>query len=169
MRLGLRAEPFVKEPDEKLWSYRWGTRIRRHHRRRFPGRCGEKPAPSQRRAYRAAHDFIQELASKLRPGSSYADLARDLPDYPDAYREQRYPYVLHGVGTDDEPPFLAFPDEPGVERLDGEFREDMVVSVEFYAGEAGGQDGVKLEDEVWIGPDGPVVLSLYPYDERLLS
>ncbi len=27
----------------------------------------------------------------------------------------------------------------------------------------------KLEDEVWITPEGPVVISLYPYDEKLLS
>lgn len=131
--------------------------------------CGDSPTPAQRDAYRAAHDFVRELASRLRPGLSYGDLLENLPDYPAAYEEQRYPFVLHGVGTDDEPPFLAFPDEPGAERLDGEFRENMVVSVEFYAGVAGGQDGVKLEDEVWIGPNGPVMLSLYPYEERLLA
>ena len=131
--------------------------------------CGDNPTPVQRHAYKAAHDFVQELASKLRPGLSYGELLDDLPDYPAAYREQRYPFVLHGVGTDDEPPFLAFPDEPGAERLEGEFRENMVVSVEFYAGAVGEQDGVKLEDEVWISPNGPVVLSLYPYEEKLLS
>jgi Xaa-Pro aminopeptidase len=131
--------------------------------------CGDKPTPAQREAYRAAHDFVQELASKLRPGLAYEALLGDLPDYPAAYREQRYPFVLHGVGTDDEPPFLAFPDDPGAEKLEGEFKENMVVSVEFYAGAVGGQDGVKLEDEVWVGPDGPVMLSLYPYEERLLA
>src|SRR5205085_12562689 len=31
------------------------------------------------------------------------------------------------------------------------------------------QDGVKLEDEVWITPEGPVVISLYPYDAGLLA
>ena len=72
------------------------------------------------------------------------------------------------MGTDDEPPFLPFPDEPGAQKLDGEFRENMVVSVEFYAGKVGEQDGVKLEDEVLITADGPVVLSLYPYEDKLL-
>ena len=43
------------------------------------------------------------------------------------------------------------------------------MSVEFYAGKVGEQDGVKLEDEVWVGPDGPVILSLYPYEEELLA
>ncbi|CAN5724024.1 Xaa-Pro peptidase family protein [soil metagenome] len=131
--------------------------------------CGDKATSVQKEAYKVAHDFVQELASKLRPSLSYDELLKDLPEYPDAYKDQRYPFVLHGVGTDDEPPFLAFPDEPGAEKLEGEFRENMVVSVEFYAGKVGEQDGVKLEDEVWIGPDGPVMLSLYPYEENLLS
>jgi Xaa-Pro aminopeptidase len=114
-----------------------------------------------------AYEFIQELAGRLRPGLKYAELADNLPEYPDAYREQRYSFVLHGVGTDDEPPFLPFPDEPGAEKLDGEFRENMVVSVEFYAGKVGQQDGVKLEDEVLITADRPVMLSLYPYEDKL--
>ena len=115
-----------------------------------------------------AYEFIQELAGRLRPGLGYAELAENLPEYPDAYREQRYSFVLHGVGTDDEPPFFPYPDEPGAVKLDGEFRENMVVSVEFYAGKVGEQDGVKLEDEVLITADGPVMLSLYPYEEKLL-
>jgi Xaa-Pro aminopeptidase len=131
--------------------------------------CGERPTSAQKEAYGVAYEFIQELAGRLRPGLGYAELAEELPEYPDAYREQRYSFVLHGVGTDDEPPFFPFPDEPGAERLDGEFRENMVVSVEFYAGKVGEQDGVKLEDEVWVGPDGPVILSLYPYEEELLA
>ena len=131
--------------------------------------CGEKATPAQSEAYRVAFEFVQELAGRPRPGLSYAELAEDLPEYPEPYRAQCYPFILHGVGTDDEPPFLAFPDEPGAERLEGKLRENMVVSVEFYAGKVGEQDEVKLEDEVWITAGGPVMLSLYPYEERLLS
>lgn len=131
--------------------------------------CGEKASSEQKEAYKAAFEFTQDLASRLRPGLSYSELLSDLPKYPDDYREQRYSFVLHGLGTDDEPPFLPFPEESGVDKPEGEFRENMVVSVEFYAGKVGGQDGVKLEDEVWISADGPVMLSLYPYEERLLS
>ena len=45
----------------------------------------------------------------------------------------------------------------------------MVVSVEFYGGKVGGQDGVKLEEEIWITADGPRVISMYPYEMRLLQ
>lgn len=131
--------------------------------------CGESPTPDQREAYKTAYEFTRELASLLRPGLAYEDLMRSLPEYPKEYAEQRYPFVLHGVGTDDEPPFVPFPDAPEADGLEGEFEENMVVSVEFYAGKVGVQDGVKLEDEVWISADGPVMLSLYPYEQKLLS
>jgi Xaa-Pro aminopeptidase len=131
--------------------------------------CGDTATPVQKRAYRAAHDFIQAAIELIKPGVSYADFLRQLPDYPEAYRAQQYTTVVHGIGTDDEPPFIPFPGGAWRVEPEGEFRENMVVSVEFYAGEVGEQDGVKLEDEVWISPDGPVVISLYPYASSLLD
>jgi len=131
--------------------------------------CGDKATPVQKEAYKVAHDFVQGTIDLCRVGASYKDVAARIPSYPDAYDAQRYLVILHGIGTDDEPPFVPFPG--GNHRLmpQGEFRENMVVSVEFYAGKVGEQDGVKLEDEVWITPDGPVVLSLYPYESKLLG
>ena len=131
--------------------------------------CGDKATPAQKEAYKVAHDFVQGTIDLCRVGASYKDVAARIPSYPDAYDAQRYLVILHGIGTDDEPPFVPFPG--GNHRLmpQGEFRENMVVSVEFYAGKVGEQDGVKLEDEVWITPDGPVVLSLYPYESKLLG
>ncbi len=92
-----------------------------------------------------------------------------LPEIPQAYRAQLYSTVVHGIGTDDEPPFIGFPGGQWNTIPEGEFRENMVVSVEFYAGKVGEQDGVKLEDEVRITAEGPVVFSLYPYDSKLLG
>ena len=131
--------------------------------------CGDRPTPVQREAYRVAHDFIQATIELIKPGVSYHDFTSHLPKFPDAYRAQQYSTVVHGIGTDDEPPFIPFPAGAWRVMPEGEFRENMVVSVEFYAGKVGEQDGVKLEDEVWITKDGPVVISLYPYDEGLLS
>ena len=63
---------------------------------------------------------------------------------------------------------MPLPGDPYTEMPDGEYKENMVVAVECYAGKVGAKDGVKLEDEVWVSSDGPVVLSLYPYDSKLL-
>jgi hypothetical protein len=52
---------------------------------------------------------------------------------------------------------------------EGEFRENMVVAVECYAGKVGAREGVKLEDEVWVSAGGPVILSQYHYDSKLLG
>jgi Xaa-Pro aminopeptidase len=134
--------------------------------------CGGEATPDQREAYRVAVDFIQGVIEMCKPGVSFEHIGRNLPPIPAAYRDQLYSAVLHGVGTDDEPPFMPYFTKPGFDpRMipQGEFRENMVVSVEFYAGKVGGQDGVKLEDEIWITKDGPVVITLYPFERKLLG
>jgi len=131
--------------------------------------CGDKATPVQKEAYKVAYDFVQGVIELCKVGLSYAELAANIPQVPEAYRTQRYPVILHGIGTDDEPPFIPYPDEKDAVMPDGEFQENMVVSVEFYAGKVGEQDGVKLEDEIWITADGPVLISMYPYDSKLLD
>ncbi len=132
--------------------------------------CGDDPTPVQKEAYKVAYDFVMGTAELLKPGASYAEVVNSVPVYPEEYKAQRYSVILHGTGTDDEPPFLPFPDDPLLRSLpEGEFEENMVISVEFYAGKVGEQDGVKLEDEVLITADGPVLLSLYPYERKLMA
>lgn len=130
--------------------------------------CGDRATDVQKRAYRAAFEFTEELAEQCKPGLSFRDLAANIPAYPDCYKDQRYSIILHGIGTDDEFPFIPFPDDAAATMPEGVLQENMVVSVEFYAGEPGKQDGVKLEDEVLITKDGPVIITLYPYDDKLL-
>jgi Xaa-Pro aminopeptidase len=131
--------------------------------------CGDQASPAQKEAYRVAHDFIQGTIELCTVGRRYDDVAANIPRYPAAYQAQRYRTILHGTGCDDEPPFIPYPDNRRNVMPEGELRENMVLSVEFYAGKAGEQDGVKLEEEIWITPKGPVVLSMYPYDAKLLG
>ncbi len=115
--------------------------------------------------------WFHEAGSKLvRPGLSFEQFMHEIPELPEAYQPQHYSVILHGIGTDDEPPFIPYvdPDDKAI-MPEGEFKANMVVSVECYAGKVGEQDGVKLEDEVWITADGPIILSLYPYEEKLLN
>ena len=131
--------------------------------------CGDKATPVQKEAYKIAHDYIQQTIELIKPGVSYHEFIAQLPLLPEPYRAQQYTTVVHGIGTDDEPPFIPFPGSTWKLMPEGEFRENMVVSVECYAGKVGEQDGVKLEDEVWITTEGPVVISLYPYEAKLLE
>ena len=65
-----------------------------------------------------------------------------LEDYPEDFVEGACDYVL----------------EPG-----------MTLCVEVYAGEVGGRNGIKLEDQVLITENGYENLTRYPFDKRLLG
>jgi Xaa-Pro aminopeptidase len=131
--------------------------------------CGARARAEQKEAYRIAYDFVKECASLIRPGLAYSDFVARCPALPAAYRDQAYGVIVHGIGTDDESPNIPMPGDRFTEMPEGEFQENMVVAVECYAGKVGAPDGVKLEDEVWVSAGGPVVLSQYPYDAKLLG
>ncbi len=131
--------------------------------------CGDRPNAVQKEAYRVAYDFVNEMIEHCQVGTSYAELRERHPAVPEAYHSQSYPCMIHGTGCDDEPPFISYSyDGEGVVPR-GELRENMVLSVEFYAGKVGEQDGVKLEEQILITAGGPVRLSTYPFEERLLA
>ena len=66
--------------------------------------CGDEGTPAQKEAYRVAHDFVLGASEELKPGVSFEDYAKSIPEVPEAYREQWMPAVLHGIGTDNVPP-----------------------------------------------------------------
>ena len=131
--------------------------------------CGDESSAEQREAYKVAHDFVRGCSELIRPGLAFSDFVARCPPIPAAYREQAYGVIVHGIGVDDESPNIPLPGDPYTEMPEGEFQENMVLAVECYAGKAGARDGVKLEDEVWVSAAGPVVLSKYPYDPKLLG
>jgi len=128
--------------------------------------CGDRSATDeQRRLYAAAYDFLHTCLPHFRPGASFAELGRRLgPLLPEEFRAQRYPFVAHGTGLVDEYPCVNFEGHH-----DGALEAGMVMSIEAYVGVVGGREGVKLEEQVIVTPDGPELLSTAPYDERLLG
>ncbi len=131
--------------------------------------CGDRANDEQREAYRVAYDFIQGTIELCRPGATYTDIVGKAPKYPDEYKAQAYSCMVHGTGGDDEPPFLPYPHERGALIPRGHLEAGMVLSVEFYAGKVGGRHGVKLEEQILITENGPELLSVYPFESRLLS
>jgi Xaa-Pro aminopeptidase len=135
--------------------------------------CGEQGTREQKEAYQIAHDYVHAVAEELKVGVSFQEFAERVPKPPVGYRELWMPAILHGIGTDNVPPIVPTPgygeENNWFAMPEGEFEENMVVSIEAYAGKVGAQEGVKLEDEVWISVDGPVMISLYPYEDKLLT
>ena len=130
--------------------------------------CGDKSDAEQREAYRVAYDFIHGTMELCRPGVEFQQLIERAPVVPEAYRPQGYSCMLHGSGYDDEPPFLPYAYQNGAIVPRGRIEENMVLSVEFYAGRVGGRSGVKLEEQFLVTASGPELLSKYPFESRLL-
>jgi len=130
--------------------------------------CGERPTVEQREAYRVAYDYIHSTLELIQVGTTFEEFKRKAPTFPEAYQKLGYSCWIHGTGMDDEPPFIPYNHDSHHVSPEGVFKENMVLSVEFYAGKEGGRDGVKLEEQVWLTPTGPIRLSQLPFDEKFL-
>jgi Xaa-Pro aminopeptidase len=106
-------------------------------------------------------------AELLRPGLSFREFAQKSWAVPEEYVPNRYMMMLHGCGFVDEYPSIAYAAGWQDWGYDGRFEEGTVVSIESYIGEVGGPDGIKLEQQVVIGPTGARFLSKTPFVDAL--
>jgi Xaa-Pro dipeptidase len=124
-----------------------------------------RPSARQRGLYADAQAFLAAIIAELKPGVAFDEtgerLSRQLPAI---YHAERYPFIAHGSGLGDEYPVIAFQDHHA-----GEIEDGMVFSVEAYVGVEGGDEGLKLEEQVLVAPTGVEILSRAPHDESLAS
>jgi len=126
---------------------------------------GDRPPDSrQRRLYELAYEQMQHNTELLRVGMGFLEYSDKSYTLPDNCIPNRYADVAHGCGLGVEYPLVWYREDEEWGAYDGEFEENMVVCIECYVGEQGGREGVKLEQPVWLGADGPVVLSDYPFE-----
>ena len=123
-----------------------------------------RPDDEQRFIYEISMQQLETNISLLRPGISFLEFSSKAYKLPDKYLANRYADVGHGCGLGVEYPFLWYPEDEKYGAYDGMFEENMVVCIESYVGEEGGEQGVKLEQPVWISREGPVLLSSYPLE-----
>lgn len=124
----------------------------------------KKPGDEQRRLYELAYAQMQHNTELLRPGLGFLEYSDKAYQLPDECIPNRYADVAHGCGLGVEYPFIWYREDEEWGAYDGVFEQNMVVCIECYVGEAGGHEGVKLEQPVWLSDDGPVVLSQYPFE-----
>jgi Xaa-Pro aminopeptidase len=123
-----------------------------------------KPDDAQRRLYELAFRQLQHNTELLRPGLGFLEYSDKAFRLPDPYLPNRYADVAHGCGLGVEYPFIWYREDEEWGAYDGYFEENMVVCIECFVGETGGREGVKLEQPVWLGADGPVELARYPFE-----
>ena len=134
--------------------------------------CGDvQPNEEQMDAYKRAYDYIYSTIPYFVPGASFAEVAEKAPTIPPEYNRNRYPPMAHGAGMSDGWPAIYFkdprPDEPS--NYSGEIKENMVICMEASFGREHGREQVKLEEQLLIKADGPVVISQAPFDWRFMD
>ena len=132
--------------------------------------CGPgRPSDQQRHLYRLAWEQIHANIEVLKPGIGFRELAERSFQMPESCRPNRYSALIHGVGLCDEYPFVPYHEDFEGVGYDGVVEPGMVLCVESYMGEVGGDEGVKLEQQVLITESGTELLSTYPFEDQLLG
>ena len=132
--------------------------------------CGPgRPSEDQRKLYRLAWDQIHANIEILKPGMRFRELAERGFQLPDSCLPNRYSALIHGVGLCDEYPFVPYREDFEAFGYDGVVEPGMVLCAESYVGEVGGEEGVKLEQQVLITESGTELLSTYPFEDELLG
>jgi Xaa-Pro dipeptidase len=133
-------------------------------------RCGEgRASAAQTDLYRLAREQIAHNLALVRPGLGLRELSEQAFRLPERYRANRYSVVAHGVGLCDEYPAVYYPEDFAQSGYDGVLEASMTICLESYVGEAGGREGVKLEQQVLITATGAEVLSRYPFEDEVFS
>lgn len=128
-----------------------------------------KPTREQRTLYQVAHEQLHHNMSILRPHMGFRDYAREAWDIPEKYYANRYYLSAHGCGMTGEYPYLYHEGDFPAAGYDGEILPGMTICVESYIGLDGGDEGVKLEEQVLITETGTELLSQFPFEDDLLQ
>jgi len=133
-------------------------------------RCGEgRASNAQIDLYRQAREQIAHNLELVRPGLGFREFSERALRLPERYRANRYSAIAHGVGLCDEYPAIYYPEDVAATGYDGVLEAGMTICVESYIGEAGGSEGVKLEEQVLVTETGCEVLSRYPFEDAVFG
>lgn len=129
--------------------------------------CGPgRPTPEQRRLYGLALEQIHFNMELVRPGICMGEFTEKAWKIPDAFVQNRYSVVAHGIGLCDEWPKVVHREDAAA-GYDAVLLPGMTFCIESYIGEAGGAEGVKLEQQVLVTEKGCEPLTTFPFEEAL--
>lgn len=127
-----------------------------------------EPSKEIKALYQECHDSLYAALAELKPGNTTADVAKHFPEYDDdRYGSVSLQQFAHSIG-------LSLYEGMWVSRaysLDfpAPIEENMYFAIETFAGHPGLQQTVRLEENVLVGPEGPINFTLHPMDQRMLS
>ena len=120
------------------------------------------PSDEQRRIYDGAYQQVQHNIELMRPGATFRDIVERALLPPAPYHSLTNACIAHGIGLCNEYPLIVSHDHFAAGGYDGVIEAGMVLCVESLASQAGARESVKLEQQILVTDDGPVVLSSTP-------
>lgn len=125
----------------------------------------------QRSAYSQAREWMDNAISAIKPGVGSDEIASLFPTAESlGFDDELSAFGLqfcHGLG-------LGLHERPIISRLNSyrepvEIKTGMVFAVETYCPASDGYSAARIEEEVVITDDGPVVITKYPADELVVA
>jgi len=127
------------------------------------------PTDEQKTLYKMSYEQIHHNISLLKAGLSFREFSEKAWKMPTKYSKLDGGAIVHGTGMCNEYPVIWAPHLFAQTGYDGYFEENMTISVESYIGEAGGSEGVKLEEMVRITDSGAHPIAQFPFEDELLA
>jgi Xaa-Pro aminopeptidase len=131
-------------------------------------KVGGKWTPKEKDLYKECHESMYAAIEMMKAGNTTADVAAKFPIYADdEYGTVTLQQFAHSIG-------LSLYEGMWISRaysLDYpvELEENMYFACETFAGHPGLEQTVRLEENLLVTKDGPVIFTKYPFDEEALS
>ena len=131
-------------------------------------KCAAKMTQKEIDLYRETYDSLYAGMANLRPGKTTADVVAKFPKYDDdEYKTVTLQQFAHSIGlTLYEGMWMSRAyslDQPA------EIKENMCFAIETFAGHPHLEQTCRLEEDVLVGPDGPVILTLMEHTEEAMA
>jgi Xaa-Pro aminopeptidase len=130
-------------------------------------KVGGKLTPREKDLYKECHDSMYAAIEMMRAGNTSKDVAEKLPVYADdEYGTVTLQQFAHSIG-------LSLYEGMWISRAYSlqypvELQEGMYFAAETFAGHPGLEQTVRLEENLLVTKDGPIIFTKYPfYDEAL--
>jgi Xaa-Pro aminopeptidase len=127
-----------------------------------------KPTPEIKSLYQECYNSMYAALAELKAGNTSADVARHFPKYDDdKYGSVSLQQFAHSIG-------LSLYEGMWMSRAysleyPAELKENMYFAIETFAGHPGLQQTVRLEENVLVTKEGPVIFTLHRHDERMFE
>ncbi|HLH68582.1 MAG TPA: Xaa-Pro peptidase family protein [Candidatus Dormibacteraeota bacterium] len=131
-------------------------------------KVGGKWTPKEKDLYKECHETMYAAIEMMKAGNTTADVAAKLPTYADdEYKTVTLQQFAHSIG-------LSLYEGMWISRAYSleypvPLEEGMYFAAETFAGHPGLEQTVRLEENLLVTKDGPVIFTKYPFDEEALS